>query len=124
MKPPTALEELEKHRGMIAMSTEPSTSAGSTQGTSHSAVKTTLGIEQEDTGDKLSHADALAFVSGPDAMQNAHHPNPSAKQSINAEENESPQVTKQKRNGSGVSEKSNATEGVSVQTDPNCYNES
>ena len=48
-----------------------------------------MGIEQEDTGDNLSHADALAFVSGPDVMQNAHDPNPDGEQSINAEKNES-----------------------------------
>ena len=85
MKPPTALEELEKCRGMIAMSTEPSTSTGCTQGPSHSAVKTSSGIELEDTGDNLSHADALAFISGPAVMQNAHHPNPNGEQSINTE---------------------------------------
>ena len=96
MRPPTALEELEKHRGMIAMSTELSTSTGCTQGPSCSAVKTNLGIEQEGMGDNLSHADALAFVSGPDVMQNAHDPNPNGEQSINAEKNESLQETKQK----------------------------
>ena len=76
MMPPTALEELEKHRGMIAMSTEPSTSTGCTQGPSCSTVKRNLGIEQEDMGDKLSHADALSFVSGPDVIENHHDPNP------------------------------------------------
>ena len=65
MMPPTALEELEKHRGMIAMSMEPSTSTGCTQGPSRSTVKTNLGIEQEDMGDKLSHADAPSFCFWP-----------------------------------------------------------
>ena len=74
MRPPTALEELKKHRGMIAMSMELSTNTGCTQGLSHSTVKTNLGIEQKDMGEKLSHADALAFVSGPDVMQNDHDP--------------------------------------------------
>ena len=88
MRPPTALEELKKHRGMIAMSMELSTSTGCTQGPSRSTVKTNLGIEQEDTGDKLCHADALAFVSGPDVMQNDHDPNPNGEQSRNPEKNE------------------------------------
>ena len=38
MRPPTALEELKKHRGMIAMSTEPSTSTGCIQRLSCSIV--------------------------------------------------------------------------------------
>ena len=83
--PPTALEELKKHRGMIAMSMEPSTSTGCTQGPSHSTVKRNLGIEQEDMGDKLSHADALSFVSGPGVIQNHHDPNPNGEQSRNPE---------------------------------------
>ena len=122
MRPPTALEELEKHRGMIAMSTELSTSTGCTQGPSCSAVKTNLGIEQEGMGDNLSHADALAFVSGPDVMQNAHDPNPNGEQSRNPEKNESLQETKQKGDGSSVSNKSNETEGIQAEMDPNCYN--
>ena len=100
--PPTALEELEKCRGMIAMSTEPSTNTGCTQGPSHSAVKTNLGIEQEGTGNNLSHANVLAFVSGPDVMQIAHVPNANGEQPINAEKNESLQETKQKVDGSSV----------------------
>ena len=122
MMPPTALEELKKHRGMIAMSTELSTSTGCTQGPSCSTVKTNLGIEQEDTGDKLSHADALAFVSGPDVIQNDHDPNPNGEQSRNPEKNESLQETKQKGDGSSVSNKSNETEGIQAQMDPNCHN--
>ena len=122
MMSPTALEELEKHRGMIAMSTELSTSTGCTQGPSHSTVKRNLGIEQEDTGDKLSHADALSFVSGPDVIQNHHDPNPNGEQSRNPEKNESLQETKHKGDGSSVSNKSNETEGIQAQMDPNCHN--
>ena len=94
MRPPTALEELKKHRDMIAMLTELNTSTGCTQGPSCSTVKTNLEIVQEGTGDNLSHADAVAFVSAPDVMQNAHNPNPNGEQSINAEKNESLQETK------------------------------
>ena len=122
MRPPTALEELEKHRCMNAMSTEPSTSTGCTQGPLCSAVKTNLGIEQEDTGNNLSHADALAFISGSDLMQNSHDPNPNGEQSINAGKNGSLQETQQKVGGSGVSNKSNGTEGIQAEMDPNCYN--
>ena len=85
MMPPTALEELKKHRGMIAMTTELSTSTSCTQGPSHSTVKRNLGIEQENTGEKLSYADALSFVSGPDVIQNHHDPNPNGEQSRNPE---------------------------------------
>ena len=122
MRPPTALEELEKCRGMNAMSTEPSTSTGCMEGPSHSIVKTNLGIEQVGMGDNLSHADALAFVSGSDVMENPHDPNADGEQSINAEKNESVQETKQKRDGSGVSNKSNARECIQAEMDPNCYN--
>ena len=38
-------------------------------------------------GDKLSHADALAFVCGPDVIENDHDPNPNGEQSRNPEKN-------------------------------------
>ena len=104
------------------MSTELSTSTGCTQGPSRSTVKRNLGIEQEDMGDKLSHADALSFVSGPDVIQNHHDPNPNGEQSRNPEKNESLQETKHKGDGSSVSNKSNETEGIQAQMDPNCHN--
>ena len=68
-------------------------------------IKTNLGIEQKGTGDNLSHADALAFVSGSDLMQNSHDPNPNGEQSINAGKSGSLQETQQKVGGSSVSKK-------------------
>ena len=56
----------------------------------------------------LSHADALAFVSGSDLMQNSHDPNPNGEQSINAGKNGSLQETQQKVGGS-------RTEGVQAE---------
>ena len=73
-------------------------------------------------GNNLSHADALAFVSGPDVIQNDHDQNLNGEQSRNPEKNESLQETKQKGDGSSVSNKTNETEGIQAEMDPNCYN--
>ena len=104
---------------MIDILTELSTSSGSSQVTSHTAVKTSSQMGQDGTGDNLSHADALVFVSGSPETQNVDGVKPAPGQSIYPEKDESPEMPKQTVNASAVSDKNNGTEGVQLKTDHN-----
>ena len=119
IKPPTALQELKKHRGLIDKLSELSTSSGSSQATGPTAVKRSSEIDQEDTADNLSQADALAFISGSCAKQNVDGAKPTAEQSIHPAKDQSPKKPNQNVKASAVPDENNGAEGVQVKNDHN-----
>ena len=104
VKPPTALEELQKHGGLIDMLPQPSTSSGSPKATAPTPVKRIPEVDHEGT---------LAFVSSSKARWNVHDVKPTAQQSTNPGSGQSPEMPKQKLNGSAVSEENDGAEIVS-----------
>ena len=104
VKPPTAPEELQKQGGLIDMLPQPSTSSGSPKATAPTPVKRIP---------EIGHEGTLAFVSSSKARQNVHDAKPTAQQSTNPRSDQSPEMSKQKLNGSALSEENDGAEIVS-----------
>ena len=104
VKPPPALEELQKQGGLIDMLPQPSTSSGSPKATAPTPVKRIP---------EMGHEGTLAFVSSSKARQNVHDAKPTAQQSTNPGSGQCPEMSKQKLNGSAVSEENDGAEIVS-----------
>ena len=113
VKPPAALEELQKCRWLTDMSPWLSTSPCSPQATATTPIKTIPEIELQGAEDNLSYPDTLAFVSGSDKRPNVDDAKPTAQQSTHPGLGQSPEMPKQKLNASAVSEENDGVEGVS-----------
>ena len=83
---------------------QPSTSSGSPKATAPTPVKRIP---------EIGHEGTLAFVSSSKARQNVHDAKPTAQQSTNPGSGQSPEMSKQKLNGSAVSEENDGAEIVS-----------
>ena len=104
VKPPTALEELQKQGQLIDMLPQPRTSSSSPKATAPTPVKRIP---------EIGHESTLAFVSSSKARQNVQDAKPTAQQSTNPGSGQSPEMSKQKLNGSAVSQENDGAEIVS-----------